>query len=62
MSAYESIKQGLNEALVSAGGYASHARVHQVEVQAVDVAAIRGRRGLSQAAFARIMGGPSGLC
>lgn len=56
MSAYESIKQGLNEALALAVGHASDARVHKVEVQAVNVAAIRAKTGLSQAAFARCIG------
>lgn len=56
MSAYESIKQGLNEALALAGEHASHALVGQVEVQAADVAAIRAKTGLSQAAFARCIG------
>ena len=56
MSAYASIKQGLNEALVSAEGHAADALVRQVEVQGVDVAAIRAVTGLSQAAFARCIG------
>jgi len=56
MSAYESIKQGLNEALALAVGHALDARVHKVEVQTVDVAAIRARTGLTQAAFARCIG------
>ena len=41
MSVYESIKQGLNEALALAVGHASDARVRQVEVQGVDVTATR---------------------
>ena len=56
MSAYESVRQGLSEALDFAQGKTSDARVHQVEVPSVDVAAIRARTGLSQSAFARSIG------
>lgn len=56
MSAYESIRQGLTEALAFAEGQESGARVHQVEVPSVDVAAIRASTGLSQGAFARSIG------
>lgn len=56
MSAYESIKQGLNEALAFAEGRETGARVHHVEVPAVDVAAIRASTGLSQSAFAKSIG------
>jgi len=56
MSAYESIMQGLNEAFDHAKGKEIGARVHKVEVPAVDVAAIRARTGLSQGAFARSIG------
>ncbi|CCA92509.1 DNA-binding transcriptional regulator [Novosphingobium sp. PP1Y] len=56
MSAYASIKQGFNEALVFAEGHASDAVVRQVEVQGADVALIRARTGLSQGAFARCIG------
>lgn len=56
MSAYESIRQGLNEALEFAQGKPTGARVHQVEVPVVDVAAIRASTGLSQGAFARSIG------
>ena len=41
MSAYDSIKQGLSEALAFAEGKEAGARIHQVEVPTVDVAAIR---------------------
>jgi putative transcriptional regulator len=41
MSAYESIKRGLTEAMVFAEGRKTSARVHQMEVPLVDVAAIR---------------------
>ena len=56
MSAYESIKQGLSEALAFAEGREVGAHVHHVEVPAVDVAAIRARTGLSQSAFAKSIG------
>lgn len=56
MSAYESIKQGLTEALTFAEGKETGARVHRLKVPAVDVAAIRARTGLSQSAFARSIG------
>ncbi len=56
MSAYDSIMQGLGEAMAFAEGKDIHATVHQVEVATVDVAAIRARTGLSQGAFARSIG------
>ena len=56
MSAYESIRQGLTEALAFADGKKKGARIHQVEIPAVDVAAIRASTGLSQSAFARSIG------
>ena len=56
MSAYESIKQGLTEAIAYAEGQETGARVHHVEVHQVDVAAIRAETGLSQADFARSIG------
>jgi len=56
MSACESIKQGLTEAMAYAEGRESGAVVHRIEVPTVDVAAIRASTGLSQAAFARSIG------
>ncbi len=56
MSAYESIKQGLTEALAFAESKDTGARVHQVQVPQVDVVAIRAKTGLSQAEFARSIG------
>lgn len=56
MSAYESIRQGLSEALDFAKGQETGARVHRVEVPAVNVAEIRASTGLSQGAFARSIG------
>lgn len=56
MSAYDSIKQGLSEAIDFAQGKPTGARVHRVEVPQVNIAAIRARTGLSQAAFANSIG------
>lgn len=56
MSAFESIKQGLTEALAFAEGDLSGAAVHEVAVPDVDVAAIRASTGLSQGAFASSIG------
>lgn len=56
MSAYESIMQGLNEALGHAQSKDVGARVLRIEVPSVDVAAIRASTGLSQGAFARRIG------
>ena len=54
--AYNSIKQGLEDALAHAKGKDVGTRVHKVEVPEPDVAAIRARAGLSQAEFARSIG------
>ena len=56
MSAYESIVQGLNEAIAFAKGEETGAIVHHIEVPTVDVAKIRAQTGLSQNAFARSIG------
>jgi putative transcriptional regulator len=56
MSQYDSIMQGLNEALEFAQGKDTGARVHHIEVPVVDVAWIRASTGLSQSAFARSIG------
>jgi putative transcriptional regulator len=56
MSAYDSIKQGLTEALAFAEGREGGAVVNKVEVPDVDVAAIRASTGLSQSAFACSIG------
>ena len=55
-TAFASIKQGLTEALAFAEGKQVGARVHEVDVPEVDVAAIRSQTGLSQAQFARSIG------
>lgn len=56
MSAFESIRQGLTEAMEFAEGRETGAHVRQVAVPDVDVAAIRASTGLSQGAFARSIG------
>jgi len=56
MTAYDSIRQGLAEALDFAVGKTAGAQVHQVNVTQVDVAAIRASTGLSQSQFARSIG------
>ena len=53
---YDSVMEGLNEALSFAHGGKSGAVVHEVAVPTVDVAAIRASTGLSQGAFARSIG------
>ena len=53
---FESLIEGLNEALAFARGDNTGAKVHHIEVPAVDVAAIRASTGLSQSAFARSIG------
>lgn len=54
--AFDSVMEGLSEALEFAKGKDTGAVVHRIEVPDVDVAAIRARTGLSQAAFARSIG------
>jgi putative transcriptional regulator len=53
---YESLMEGLNEALAFAQGQKTGAVVHQIEVPTVDVAAIRANTGLSQSQFAKSIG------
>jgi putative transcriptional regulator len=54
--AYDSIRQGLLEAIDFAQGKPASAAVHRVEVPTTDIAAIRASTGLSQAQFARSIG------
>ncbi len=54
--AFDSLMEGLNEALDFARGKDTGAVVHEVAVPAVDVASIRAQTGLSQAQFARSIG------
>lgn len=53
---YDSVMEGLNEAIAFARGGKSGAVVHEVAVPMVDVVAIRASTGLSQGAFARSIG------
>ena len=54
--AFDSVMEGLNEALAHARGQDTGAVVHTIEVASVDVARIRALTGLSQSAFARSIG------
>lgn len=57
MSAFESIKQGLEEAKAfSKGQGAAGALVHEITVPEIDVAEVRAKTGLSQTEFARSIG------
>jgi putative transcriptional regulator len=53
---YDSLMEGLNEALAFARGKDTGAIVHQIQVSSVDVAQIRRLTGLSQSAFAKSIG------
>ena len=48
MSAFESIKQGLEEAQAFSKGQGANAVVHEIAVPEVDVSEIRAQTGLSQ--------------
>ncbi len=54
--AFDSLMEGLNEALDFAQGKDTGAIVHRIEVPDVDVASIRARTGLSQREFAQSIG------
>ena len=56
MTAYGSVKQGLEEALAFARGETDGATAHQIELPDIDVARIRRQTGLSQGEFARSIG------
>ncbi|ANA15164.1 MULTISPECIES: DNA-binding transcriptional regulator [Acetobacter] len=56
MSTYDSILQGLNEALAYSEAQVQNSVTHKVRVLSVNVAAIRTRTGLSQAQFAKSIG------
>ena len=56
MSAYDSIAEGLNEAIEFAQDKETGARGHRVAVPNIDVAGIRAQTGLSQSAFAKSIG------
>lgn len=53
--AFDSIEQGLKEAIAHARGE-GRATIHAIEIPEADVKAIRARTGLSQAEFARSIG------
>jgi putative transcriptional regulator len=55
-AAFASVRQGLIEARDHARGKSRGARIHEVRVDAPDVAAIRAKTGLSQALFAKSIG------
>ncbi|MEP4199371.1 MAG: helix-turn-helix domain-containing protein [Aliishimia sp.] len=56
MSAFDSIKQGLEEAKAFSKGQGRDALVYDVTVPNINVADIRAQTGLSQAEFARSIG------
>ncbi|MEJ6399542.1 helix-turn-helix domain-containing protein [Yoonia sp. 208BN28-4] len=56
MSAFDSIKQGLEEAKAFSKGQGADARVHEISVPDINVSEIRAQTGLSQAEFARSIG------
>ena len=56
MTAYESVKKGLEEALAFTQGNTDGARVHDIELPDIDVMQIRRKTGLSQSEFARSIG------
>jgi len=56
MSAFESIKQGLEEAKAFSKGQGANATVYEIAVPEIDVTKIRAQTGLSQAEFARSIG------
>jgi putative transcriptional regulator len=53
---YESLIEGLNEAIAFAGGKETGAVVHQIQVPSFNVADIRAQTGLSQSEFAKSIG------
>jgi putative transcriptional regulator len=53
---YDSLIEGLNEAIAFAEGKDTGAVVHKIAVPAIDVAKIRAQTGLSQSAFAKSIG------
>ena len=56
MSAFDSIKQGLEEAKAFSKGQGTDARVHEISVPEINVTEIRAQTGLSQAEFAKSIG------
>ncbi len=56
MSAFESIKQGLEEAKAFSKGQGANAVIREIAVPEINVSEIRAQTGLSQADFARSIG------
>ena len=56
MSAFESIKQGLEEAKAFSKGQGVDVCLHEIAVPEIDVAEVRAKTGLSQTDFARSIG------
>jgi len=56
MSAFDSIKQGLEEAKAFSKGRGADAVVHEILLPEINVSKIRAQTGLSQAEFARSIG------
>ena len=56
MRAFDSIKQGLEEAKAFSKGQGAAPRVHEIAVPEINVAEVRAKTGLSQAEFARSIG------
>jgi putative transcriptional regulator len=56
MSAFDSIKQGLEEAKAFSKGQGADAVVHEITLPEINVSEIRAQTGLSQAEFARSIG------
>ena len=61
MTAYETVKKGLEEALAFSRGKNDGARVHEIELPDIDVMQIRRKTGLSQSEFARSIGVAKGM-
>ncbi len=53
---YDSLIEGLNEAIALADGKGTGAIVHKIAVPTIDVAKVRAQTGLSQSAFAKSIG------
>ena len=56
MSAFDSIKQGLEEAKAFSKGEGAGSVVHEISLPEINVSEIRARTGLSQAEFAKSIG------
>ncbi len=56
MSAFDSIKQGLEEARAFSKGEQADSVVHEISLPEINVSEIRAQTGLSQAEFARSIG------